>query len=227
MLLLGLVAAGATLASSPWPAPRGHAYYKLSSLELANASWPRGFEHYSLFVANPGFSAAELARVKATVPGSKILAYTDMSWAYIGTGCSESNGNFSAYFNTCWAITDLRTGQPVCPFGAAATPLDPSPKITPVAAAVLMKESADALVRYHTERTLAAPYDGLYMDDFEYSFPASWAANVVVLIFNIFSPNFLQSSVTISDDKMMKNGQAFTNGSFDTNGDGTKLCSFL
>ena len=74
---------------TPWPAPHGHAYYKLASTDLANASWPAGFEHYSVFVANPGFSAAELSKVKATVPGAMILAYSDMSWAYVGTGCSQ------------------------------------------------------------------------------------------------------------------------------------------
>eukprot|EP01051_Picozoa_sp_SAG22_P002150 SAG22_NODE_94_length_20824_cov_230.693718_11_plen_1262_part_00 len=188
-------ARGRSPASDSPPAAGGghqHAYYKLSRADLTNASWPRGFEHYHLFVANPGFTAGELAKVRSTVPGSKVLAYSDMSWAYVGTGCSEGNGNFSAYFHPRWAVTNLRTGRPVCPFGAAATPLDPSPKITPVAAAVLTKESADALVRYHTEVTLSAPYDGLYMDDFEYAFPAPWAANVV----------------------------AFTNGSFDTDADG-------
>ena len=171
--LLAALAAG-SLAATPWPPPRAHAYFKLSALDIANASWPRGYEHYSLFIANPGLTSGELATVKLTVPGCKVLAYTDMSWAYIGEGCSESNGNFSAFFKPRWAIT----GKPVCPFGAAATPLDPSPKIDPVAAAVLMKESADALVKYHTERTLAAPYDGLYLDDFAYAFPSSWAANV-------------------------------------------------
>ena len=177
---------------TPWPVSRGHAYYKLTAADLANTSWPAGFEHYSLFIAVPDLSATELAKVKATVPGAKVLAYSDMSWVYVGAGCSEGNRNFSAYFKPQWAITDLRTGLPVCPFGAAATPLDPSPKLTPVAAAVLMQESADALVAYHREVTLAAPYDGLYVDDFEYAFPASWATNVV----NV------------------------TNGAFDTDGDG-------
>ena len=175
-LLLLCLTTGSLPTAEPrlWPTPRGHAYFKLSRTDISNASWPQGFEHYSLFVANPGLTGVELAKVKATVPGARVLAYTDMSWAYIGTGCSEPNGNFSAYFKPRWAVTDLNTGKPVCPFGAAATPLDPSPKIDPVAAAVLMKESADALVKYHTEVTLAAPYDGLYADDFEYAFPASW-----------------------------------------------------
>ena len=72
---------------APWPAPRGHAYYKLLPADIASASWPTGFEHYSLFVAVPGLTAAELAKVKATVPGAKVLAYSDMSWAYVGVGC--------------------------------------------------------------------------------------------------------------------------------------------
>jgi hypothetical protein len=169
-----------------------HAYYKLSRADVANTSWPMGFEHYTLFVANPGFTRAELTKVHTTVPGSQVLAYSDMSWAYVGVGCSESNGNFSQYFKPEWAITNLHTKQPVCPFGASPSPLDPSPKVDPVAAAVLMQDSALALVRYHKEVTLAAPYDGLYLDDFELMFPASWVSNVV----------------------------AFTNNSFDTNGDG-------
>lgn len=175
----------------PTPTPR-HAYYKLSQADVSSPTWPAGFEHYSLFIANPGFTATELQRVRSSVPGSAVLAYSDMSWAYVGTGCSEGNGNFSKFFKPEWAVTNLRNNQPVCPFGASPTPLDPSPKIDPVAAAVLTQVSADALVRYHTEVTLAAPYDGLYMDDYEHTFPASWVSNIV----------------------------AFTNNSFDTNGDG-------
>jgi hypothetical protein len=176
----------------PTPTAPRHAYYKLTQADISSPTWPAGFEHYSLFVANPGFTVRDLHRVHSSVPGSAVLAYSDMSWAYVGTGCSEGNGNFSRYFKPAWAVTDLRTHQPVCPFGASPTPLNPSPKIDPVAAAVLTHESADALVRYHTEVTLAAPYDGLYVDDFEHAFPASWVSNIV----------------------------SFTNNSFDTNGDG-------
>jgi hypothetical protein len=173
--------------------PMQHAYFKLARSDLANSSWPTGFTQYSLFVANPGMTEAQLHKVRATVPGGKLLAYSDQSWAYVGKGCSESNGVFAKkYFQPHWAVTDLHTGLPVCPFGASPTPLDPSPKITPVAAAVLMRESADALVRYHTEVTLAVSYDGLYLHDYEEVFPATWAANIV----------------------------NFTNKSFDCNGDG-------
>ena len=121
-----------------------HAYYKLMSSDLTNASWPAGFTQYSLFVANPGMTAAEINRVRATVPGSKVLAYSDQSWAYIGTGCSEGNSAFTKYFQPHWAVTDLHTGLPVCPFGASPTPLDPSPKITPVAASCEVQVEARA-----------------------------------------------------------------------------------
>jgi hypothetical protein len=61
-----------------------------------------------------------------------------------------------------------------------------------VAATVLMRESADALARWHAEVTLPAGYDGLYIDNWHASFSPTWARSLVEL----------------------------TNGSFDCNGDG-------
>lgn len=115
---------------------------------------------------------------------------------YINAGCSHADGprhthfNFTSYFRTEWAITNLRTGLPVCPFGPVST-ANPRP-VWGVAATVLMRESADALARWHAEVTLPAGYDGLYIDNWHASFSPTWARSLVEL----------------------------TNGSFDCNGDG-------
>ena len=115
---------------------------------------------------------------------------------YINAGCSHADGprhthfNFTSYFRTEWAITNLRTGLPVCPFGPVSA-ANPRP-VWGVAATVLMRESADALARWHAEVTLPAGYDGLYIDNWHASFSPTWARSLVEL----------------------------TNGSFDCNGDG-------
>jgi hypothetical protein len=174
----------------------GRAFYALHVADLSAPGWPSHFQHYDLFIASLGFSEKDIKKVKEDVPNARVLAYTDWSWAYVDAGCSHADGpkhshfNFTSYFKQSWAITDLNTGEPVCPFG----PVDstaPKP-VWGVAATVLMKESADALARWHSEVTLAGGYDGLYIHNWHASFSASWGKSLLAL----------------------------TNGSFDCNGDG-------
>lgn len=174
----------------------GRAFYALHVADLSAPGWPSHFQHYDLFIASLGFSEKDIKKVKEDVPNARVLAYTDWSWAYVDAGCSHADGpkhshfNFTSYFKQSWAITDLNTGEPVCPFGPVV-PTAPKP-VWGVAATVLMKESADALARWHSEVTLAGGYDGLYIDNWHASFSASWGKSLLAL----------------------------TNGSFDCNGDG-------
>eukprot|EP01052_Picozoa_sp_SAG31_P010689 SAG31_NODE_592_length_13726_cov_7.188082_9_plen_393_part_00 len=188
--LLGLQLVAAALlrrAATPRAAasPSAAAFYSLHVNDLSDPSWPASFRHYRLFVASLGFTAADIAKVKADVPGSMVLAYTDWSWAYISAGCSQADGprhthfNFTSFFKTEWAITDLRTRMPVCPFGPVSA-INPRPAWG-VAATILMKDSADALARWHREVTLSAPYDGIYIDNWHGSWSAAWARNLVAL----------------------------------------------
>ena len=41
-----------------------------------------------------------------------------------GNGCCTAHlGGFSTYWDPHWAVTNLRTGLPICPFAAAASPI--------------------------------------------------------------------------------------------------------
>ena len=180
------------------PKGRHQAYYKLFGDDIDGgvgkpaSNWPSKFSQYSVFITSPGLSDIQIWKVRRDIPNATILAYTDLSFVYAGatgpTGCcTDKLGNFSQYWNNSWAVTNLRTGLPVCPFGAVASPIDPNPKgLLPIAVGVMFKEAADAVVRYHKEITMSRDFDGIYIDDFMQEMPTGWTNNVVAITNNSF-----------------------------------------
>jgi YD repeat-containing protein len=167
------------------------AFYALHVADLSAPGWPSKFQRYSIFVASLGFSEANIRKVKTDVPNARVLGYTDWSWAYINAGCSRADGpnhshfNYTSYFNKSWAITDLNSGLPVCPFGPV-NPVNPKP-VWGVAATVLMKESADALAVWVSQVT--SVYDGLYIDNWHHSFSESWGKSLMAMTDGYFDCN--------------------------------------
>jgi heparin/heparan-sulfate lyase len=118
------------------------AYYKLYGDDIdggvgKNASdWLSKFRQYNVFVASPGLTPPQIAKVRRDIPNVTTLAYTDLALVYAGRGTPAANGcctahlsNFSKYWDPRWAVTNLRTGLPICPFATLASPVDAEPGI--------------------------------------------------------------------------------------------------
>ena len=139
--------------------------------------WPARYSAYGLFIVSPQYtSAAQLGRAKADRPDALFLAYTCLGWAYLRAGgCTTfpDNPYFQAmdeHFDASLAITDLATGDPVCIAGDG--------KRLGVAGFIVSPAAAEQMAAFHAEVTLALPYDGIYVDEFNHAFPNSWIAKV-------------------------------------------------
>jgi hypothetical protein len=146
-------------------------YYKLSEVDIGGKRWPSEFLKYSILVADPGLTPAQLAVVRRDLPGRKLIAYTCMGWAYVQTPCTNCTGPKCSgcpgsrcvdrldsagrpYWNSSYNVRNRHDGKAICPFGHLHS------AVTPVAAWIPTRESVDAMVRFHSEVTLLG-YDGV------------------------------------------------------------------
>ena len=153
------------------------AFYILTGKDVEAPEWPARYSAYGLFIVSPQYtSAAQLGRAKADRPDALFLAYTCLGWAYLRAGgCTTfpDNPYFQAmdeHFDASLAITDLATGDPVCIAGDG--------KRLGVAGFIVSPAAAEQMAAFHAEVTLALPYDGIYVDEFNHAFPNSWIAKV-------------------------------------------------
>jgi hypothetical protein len=166
-------------------------YYKLEGPEINSKGWPQTFFKYSTIVVNPGLKPEVLAQVRKDLPGRKLVAYTCMGWAYVSQPCTNCTGSKCSgcpnsrcvdtvdasgapYWNETWNVRNLHDGRPICPFGGLHNPIDP------VAAWIPQRESVEAMVRFHKEKTVVG-YDGIYIDDFFSSFYAKWSTYIELI----------------------------------------------
>eukprot|EP01043_Picozoa_sp_COSAG02_P006575 COSAG02_NODE_188_length_30307_cov_341.858746_14_plen_411_part_00 len=146
-------------------------YYKLNGADVSSTGWPAKFLKYGVLVVDPGLNASILTKIRRDLPGRKLVAYTCMGWAYVRLPCTNCTGvkcsgcpgsrcvdrldyQGKPYWNDSYNVRNLHDGKAICPFGHLHS------KVEPVAAWIPMKESVDAMVRFHTEVTLAG-YDGV------------------------------------------------------------------
>eukprot|EP01006_Ploeotia_vitrea_P048368 TRINITY_DN67227_c8_g3_i1.p1 TRINITY_DN67227_c8_g3~~TRINITY_DN67227_c8_g3_i1.p1 ORF type:complete len:331 (+),score=5.68 TRINITY_DN67227_c8_g3_i1:30-1022(+) len=177
------------------PVQPNSAYFRLAPADLADPQWPDLYRNYSVFVVYP-MTAQEILKIKRDVPGAQVLYYTCTSWVYINKGCSKPHAGFQAnstYFSPSWAVTDTRTGNPVCPFGRTPG------KESTVAAYVPFKQSVDGLVRYYTDVILSLPYSGIYLDQFGDTWPNSWKRQVETLTSGNFAIDGTDKKATLKD----------------------------
>jgi hypothetical protein len=146
-------------------------YYKLNGADVGSREWPAKFLKYGVLVADPGLSQSVLTKIRRDLPGRKLIAYTCMGWAYVRQPCTNCTGSRCVgcpgsrcvdrldsagkpYWKDSYNVRNLHDGKAICPFGHLNS------QVEPVAAWIPMKESVDAMVRFHTEVTLAG-YDGV------------------------------------------------------------------
>ena len=104
--------------------PFGNAYYAITSpAMLASPEWPAAYRNYSLFVVFDSITPANLTRMRRDIPHARFLIYHAYASVVTGGGrcsgcagaaCSHPDRPPPAFFQKEWAITDLRTKQPMC-----------------------------------------------------------------------------------------------------------------
>lgn len=157
----------------------------LGHADVISPTFAVDFAAYDLFVAPRELSADDVATVHRVLPSSRVLAYYGYSYVVVPGQCSPNCTDTPArcnmtvypppeYFNASWAVTDLNTGLPLC-----VEPWSPATERRPWNQMIPMQASADAIVRYWKEVVLtAAPFDGIYMDDFFSNYPPEWKAHI-------------------------------------------------
>jgi hypothetical protein len=147
------------------------AYFILQETDLSRPDWPGAFTRYSMFVCNPGMSASEVARIHQDVPGVVALAYTNYSDLPLGIfPGSPYFDSLDARFDSTLCVIDLVTGNVIrMEIGTA----DPWPHC------VLRQASADALVAFHRDITMAVDWDGVYVDNCTAVYPPWRSQNLL------------------------------------------------
>jgi len=180
--LLLLLAAATAIGGGAAPAPAGNAYYAITSpAMLAAPEWPAAYRNYSLFVVFDSITPANLTRMRRDIPHARFLIYHAYASVVTGGGrCSGCAGAASthpdrpppAFFQKEWAITDLRTKQPMCLGGW----WPPTQRTNPQGY-IPMRASADGMLRYiRQELWEGRGWDGVYFDNLFTSFPPEYRA---------------------------------------------------
>lgn len=148
----------------PPPDAEGKAFYLLQPDMLREANWPEDYLDYKIFACNPSMHADDLAVIRRDIPGAICLAYTSAQDVpldlYVGNPYYDA---LAAMFPEEWCIHDLNTDEIVRIYGHG------TPYATP--SFIMQQPSADALVQFHKTVTMAAPWDGFYIDQCNKVFP--------------------------------------------------------
>eukprot|EP01052_Picozoa_sp_SAG31_P028537 SAG31_NODE_2763_length_5128_cov_25.339232_3_plen_257_part_00 len=179
LLLLVAIMVAAT-SSSMGSSGASNAYYAITSpAMLAAPEWPAAYRNYSLFVVFDSISPANLTIMRRDIPHASFLIYHAYASVVTsggrcsgctGASCSRADRPPPAFFERQWAITDLRTKQPMCLGGW----WPPTQRRNPQGY-IPMRASADGMLRYiKQELWEGRGFDGVYFDNLFTSFPSEF-----------------------------------------------------
>ena len=135
------------------------AYFVLQGGDLRGANWPAAFAEYSLMVCNPSLSATDVAQIRTDLPGCVLLAYFNVQDSPIGMFASPYYQAMEAVFDSTQCLIDLDTGKVVRQQGHdEGTPGSGYPHF------IFNDGTIEALVAFHRDVTMAAGWDGFYLD---------------------------------------------------------------
>ncbi|GJM44272.1 MAG: hypothetical protein DHS20C21_11140 [Gemmatimonadota bacterium] len=157
--------------------PMSAAFYTLTGAHLRDEAWPDAWSEYSVFVCNASLPAETVATAKESRPDARFLAYTNVADIYNGSLANPYWAAFHAAFDSTLYVRDLNTDTVVRLFGADGTPGSGHGYF------VMRKPSADILVAFHRDVTLAAGFDGLYLDNCTADVP-NWRLDLLAGVSN-------------------------------------------
>lgn len=157
----------------PSPGPNGgksddtlgvpEAYFTLDGPTLRSAGWPADFRKYSVFVCSPSFTVEDVSKIHQDIPGAIALAYTNIADIPLGAfPDSPYWQDLEAVFDTTFCVMDLVAHHVIRMADESGTGY---PHWVP------RQESADVLVAFHHDVTMAAGWDGFYIDQCEAHYP--------------------------------------------------------
>ena len=139
------------------------AFFTLDGPTLRSAAWPEDYANYSVFVCSPALAAEDVAKIHHDIPGAIALAYTNIADIPLGAFPESQYWQaLEAVFDTTFCVMDLVTDRVIRMQGENGTG---APHWVP------RQESADVLVAFHRDVTMAAGWDGLYIDQCEAHYP--------------------------------------------------------
>ncbi|GJM44919.1 MAG: hypothetical protein DHS20C21_17610 [Gemmatimonadota bacterium] len=146
-----------TLARTAQP----RSFFILQHADVRSSQWPTEYQDVELFVCNPALSAADIAKVRRDIPDAKLLAYLNAQEVAIHRFSGDYYEALTARFDSSMCIIDLAEDR------ILFLEEDDHP------AFVLNQDSADVLVAFHRDVTMAMDWDGLYIDQCTLRFPVS------------------------------------------------------
>jgi hypothetical protein len=166
----------------PVVAPK--AWFILQSWQLRSPDWPDRWADVDLFVCDAAMPAADLATIRAARPEARLLAYTNLQDVPLG----RYSGNpyyqaLEAAFDSSWCIRNLDTGDVVRLYA-----VDPEVPDSGWPAWVVHENSADALVAFHRDVTMATGWDGMYVDQCTAAWP-TWKMDDLLAVTTNFDVN--------------------------------------
>jgi len=148
------------------PEPVPEAFFVFHGADLDSPGWPGDYARYSLFVCTPTLPAAEVAEIRAARPDARLLAYTNTQDIPLGRNPgSPYYDALTAAFDSSLCVIDLTTGDVLRLQGYTGVPGSGVPHWVP------RTESIEVLVAFHRDVTMAAGFDGLYVDQCNAAYP--------------------------------------------------------
>jgi hypothetical protein len=136
------------------------AYFTLEALDILGTGWPDDYAGYDLFVCNPSIPAARITQARQARPDATFLGYTNVTDLHIRNFPGNPYWNaMEVAFDSTRCVVDLDTGNVVRIYGNTGEPGSGVPYF------VMQQEQAEILVAFHRDVTLAAGFDGLYVDN--------------------------------------------------------------
>jgi len=136
------------------------AYYTLTASDMRSIYWPESWKSFDLFVCNASIQANQLAQARADRPDAVFLAYTSVADIHLGMYSQDPYwAALEAVFDTTLCVRDLWRDVVVRMSGSTDDPASGIPYY------VIQEQSADILVQFHRDVTMARGFDGLYLDN--------------------------------------------------------------
>lgn len=150
------------------------AYFILHAADVRAEDWPQAYERYDLLVCSPSIPAETVARIRADLPEAVLLAYWNSQDLPLGNHTGNPYWDaFEAVFDSSLCLTNLDTGGMVRVQGYDGTPGSGLPQY------VFRPEIIEIVVAFHRDVTMAAGWDGMYLDQTNAVYP-NWRRATVL-----------------------------------------------
>lgn len=149
------------------------ALFILQATDLLTSAWPAAYAGYSTFVCNPSLKAYEVQKIHNDIPGALALAYVNLQDLQYESNLDNPYwAAFASVFDSSLCVRDRPTGRVIRVHGYNGVPG------SGLMHAIPHQRNVEILVAFHRDVTMAAGFDGLYLDE-SYSVYPPWRRSAV------------------------------------------------